>query len=171
MITIRTLQQDDWQAIWKMMEPVFRAGETYSLDRNITQEQAFQFWVSLAMATYVAENSQGELLGSYYLKANQSGQGAHVANCGYVVHAEARGQGVASLMCVHSKKEAQRRNFLAMQFNFVVSSNTGAIRLWEKHGFDVVGTLPRAFLHPSLGYIDAHIMYQLLGSEQRNINL
>ena len=116
------------------------------------------------MHTYVACDASGKIFGTYYIKPNQQGNAAHVCNCGYVVSEAARGMGVATLMCEHSQAVASEAGFLAMQFNFVVSTNTGAIRLWEKLGFQIVGTLPRAFRHPEQGLVDAHVMYKWLQS-------
>ena len=162
MKTIREFRQTDWPEVWAILEPVFRAADTYSFPPDISEQESFRAWVELPAATFVAEDEHGQLLGSYYLKANQPGQGAHVCNCGYVVAERARGQGVASAMCQHSQAEAVRLGFRAMQYNMVVCTNTGAIRLWKKLGFAIVGTLPQAFLHPSVGYVDAFVMYKSL---------
>lgn len=162
MTTIREFNQADWPAVWQILEPVFRAGDTYSFPPDISEQEAFRAWVELPAATFVAADEQGLLLGSYYLKANQPGQGAHVCNCGYVVGAAARGKGIASAMCEHSQQEAIRMGFRAMQYNLVVSTNSGAVRLWQKLGFAIVGKLPQAFLHPSAGYVDAFVMYKSL---------
>lgn len=162
MTIIRPFVPADWQAAWSILEPVFRAGETYSYAADITEDEAWKAWVAAPAATFVAEGDAGHLLGTYYIKANQPGQGAHVCNCGYVVAESARGMGIASLMCEHSQQEARRRGFRAMQYNLVVSTNAGAVRLWQKLGFAIVGTLPEAFLHPSQGYVDAYVMYKRL---------
>lgn len=103
-----------------------------------------------------------EVLGTYYIKTNQTGSGSHVCNCGYKVSASERGKRVATAMCQPSQKTALKLGYKAMQFNFVASSNTRAVRLWEKLEFDMVGTLPKAFNHPKLGYIDALIMHKWL---------
>ena len=103
-----------------------------------------------------------EVLGTYYIKPNQPDLGGHVCNCGYIVSENARGKGIASEMCEHSQHEAVRRGFRSMQYNLVVTTNEGAIRLWKRHGFEVVGTLSEAFRHPQLGYVDAHVMYKKL---------
>jgi ribosomal protein S18 acetylase RimI-like enzyme len=161
-ITIRPIDQKDWRETWKIIEPVFRAGDTYSYAADIMERQAREIWIDHTQATYIAADDAGRLIGTYFLKANQPGQGAHVCNCGYVVAEAARGQGVASAMCEHSQREALRLGFRAMQYNLVVSTNDGAVRLWQKHGFDVVGTLPAAFRHPIKGYVDAYIMYKQL---------
>lgn len=159
-LAIRAATPDDWPAIWSFLEPVFRAGETYSYARDITADQAWQAWMAPAASTFVCTRADGEVVGSYYLKANQPGQGRHVCNCGYVVSPAARGLGAASAMCDHSQQAALALGFRAMQFNLVVSTNDGAVRLWQKLGFQIVGTLPEAFEHPTLGYVDAFVMFK-----------
>ena len=158
---IRRLEEGDWPALWELLRPVFRAGETYAYDPDIDEAGARAAWVEAPAATFVAEDG-GALLGTYYIKPNQPGLGAHVCNCGYVTGAAARGRGVASALCEHSQDEARRMGFVAMQYNLVAATNEGALRLWRKHGFDSVGVLPKAFRHKRLGLVDAHVMYKLL---------
>jgi L-amino acid N-acyltransferase YncA len=158
---IRPAGPSDADAIWSILEPTIRSGETYTLPRVMDREQALGYWFSLDHTVFVAEEDD-EVLGTYYLRANQKGGGAHVGNCGYMTAAKASGRGVATAMCSHSLEYARTLGFRAMQFNFVVSSNLGAIRLWQKFGFETVGRLPGAFLHPSLGYVDALVMYRAL---------
>lgn len=162
-IQIRQFEEIDWPQIQAIIEPVIRAGETYALDPNMTSQEMHQAWIEQPAAIYVAV-LEDEIVGTYYLKRNQAGGGIHVANCGYVTASNAQGKGIAATMCLHSQAEAKRLGFRAMQFNFVVSTNQTAIRLWKKLGFDVVGTLPKAFKHPSQGYVDALVMYKLLQS-------
>lgn len=144
-----------------MLEPVLRAGETYALPRDLSEAAALDYWLGPDRETFVAE-AQGEILGTYYLRANQAGGGAHVCNCGYVTAEAARGRGVARDMCAHSLAIAPARGFRAMQFNFVIGTNEGAIRLWERMGFATIGRLPDAFTHPRLGYVDALVMFRSL---------
>ena len=162
MITIRSMNPTDWPTLWTIIEPVFRAGETYAFSPDISELEAHTAWVEKPQMTYVAEDDSGTILGTYYIKPNQSGPGSHVCNCGYIVAKEARGKGVATLMGQHSQQEAQRLGFRAMQYNCVVSTNTVAIKLWQKLGLEIVGTLPEAFKHPQLGYVDAFVMYKSL---------
>ena len=162
MIEIRLLAEEDWNATWRIMEPVFRAGETYVFSPGITKGEAYQVWVQAPSETFVAVDEKATVLGTYYIKPNQPGLGAHVCNCGYIVAGSARGKGVGSLMCEHSLREAAARGFRAMQYNFVIATNESAIRLWKKHGFAVVGTLPKAFRHPHRGFVDALVMYKHL---------
>lgn len=159
---IRAYREADWPDVWGMLELVFRAGETYCVERDIAEADARRLWVTSVSATYVAEDG-GAVVGTYYLKPNQAGPGAHVCNCGYVVVERARGKGAATAMCVHSQAAAVEMGFWAMQFNHVVSTNVGAIGLWEKLGFEIVGTLPEAFRHPGEGYVDAYVMFKVLG--------
>lgn len=156
---IRPAASTDAGAIWRVLEPILRAGETYTLPRDLAEREALAYWLSPEREVFVAED-RGQVLGTYYLRANQKGGGAHVANCGYVTAPWASGQGVARAMCAHSLDRARARGFRAMQFNFVVSSNERAVRLWQTFGFEIVGRLPGAFLHPALGYVDAYVMYR-----------
>jgi L-amino acid N-acyltransferase YncA len=160
-IVIRSATRDDDEAIWQILEPVLRAGETYTLPREITRSNALAYWFSAGHAVFVAERD-GIIVGMYYLRANQQGGGAHVANCGYMTAQHATGRGVARAMCLHSLDVARQGGFRAMQFNFVVSTNERAVRLWASLGFNTVGRLPGAFLHPTLGYVDALVMYRAL---------
>jgi GNAT superfamily N-acetyltransferase len=139
---------------------VIAAGETYPLDQTISREDAFAYWFQRDAHVYVAEKD-GEVLGSYTLHANQSGGGAHVANAGFIVAKSARGQGIGRAMGEHCLKETRRLGFRAMQFNFVISTNESAVKLWEDLGMKIVGTLPGAFRHPTRGYVDAYVMYQV----------
>src|SRR6266581_1781276 len=160
-MNIRPVGSSDADAIWSILEPTIRAGETYTLPREMDREQALGYWLSPDHAVFVAE-AGGEVLGTYYLRANQKSGGAHVGNCGYMTAANASGRGVTTAMCVHSLEYARTHGFRAMQFNFVVSSNLPAIHLWQKFGFATVGRVPDAFLHPSLGYVDALVMHRTL---------
>lgn len=158
---IRPAEAGDREGVWAILEPVIRAGETYALPRDMTKEEALAYWLGPEREPFVAE-ADGAILGISYIRANQAGGGAHVANAGYMTAPEARGRGVASALCAHSLERARERGFAAMQFNFVVASNTGAIRLWKQHGFEEVGRLPGAFMHPHLGPTDALILFRTL---------
>lgn len=151
----------DADAVWEILAPVLRAGETYTLPRDMGREEAVDYWFAEGHEVFVAEEG-GVVLGTYYLRANQRGGGSHVANCGYMTAPEARGRGVARAMCEHSLERARSRGFRAMQFNCVVCTNEGAVRLWQSCGFATVGRLRNAFLHPKAGYVDALVMYREL---------
>ena len=162
MVTIREATSGDSGAIWNILKLVIREGKTYALDRDMLQSNALMFWMSDDKKTFVAEDDELGLIGTYFLKSNQSGGGAHVCNCGYVTAEAARGKGIARQMCEHSLKVACDLGYRAMQFNCVVSTNIGAVKLWKRLGFDIVGTLPGAFNHPDEGDVDAYVMYQKL---------
>jgi L-amino acid N-acyltransferase YncA len=161
MLAIRPAQASDRDALWSILEPVIRAGHTYTLPSDISREDALSWWSSEDHEVFVAEKD-GAVVGTYFLRANQRGGGSHVANCGYMTAPAATGSGVATALCAHSLERARARGFRAMQFNFVVSTNDRAVRLWQKNGFRIVGQLPKAFLHPELGYTDAYVMYREL---------
>jgi ribosomal protein S18 acetylase RimI-like enzyme len=161
MVTIRAAHSEDQDAVWSILEPVIRAGETYTLARDMSREAALAFWFASGHEVFVAEED-GMVVGTYFLRANHAGGGSHVANCGYITAASAMGKGVARTMCAHSLEHAKKRGFRAMQFNFVVSTNERAVRLWKRLGFEIVGCLPQVFLHPLNGYVDAYVMYRLL---------
>jgi ribosomal protein S18 acetylase RimI-like enzyme len=158
---IRKAQDEDTKAIAEIVVPTIRDGTTYTLDRDLTEEQALNYWLSPDKDTFVAE-VDGAILGTYYMRPNQAGGGRHVCNCGYMTRADATGRGVARTMCLHSLSRARARGYRAMQFNFVVSTNERAVRLWECLGFEIVGRLPKAFDHPTHGLVDALVMYQTL---------
>lgn len=158
---IRSAAPDDRADIWRIIAPVIRAGETYAIDRDLTEDEALALWLGTDRETFVVEEN-GAILGTYFIRQNQGGGGSHVCNCGYITSLEARGRGVARQMCLHSLEHAIDRGYRAMQFNFVVSTNGGAVRLWESLDFAVVGTLPQAFNHPTLGYVDALVMFRQL---------
>jgi ribosomal protein S18 acetylase RimI-like enzyme len=158
---IRPATAEDAPAIWAILEPVIRAGETYALDRDLSRAAALAYWTAPDRETFVVEDD-GAILGTYYLRANQAGGGAHVCNCGYATAQAARGRGVARAMCLHSMTHGRARGFRAMHFNFVVSSNAPAVGLWRSLGFEEAGRLPEAFLHPALGYVDALVMLRPL---------
>lgn len=164
MVTIRPYRPDDASdedALWAMLEPVFRAGETYAVDPAISREDAIAFWTGASHVVWVAE-ADGAPLGVYYIHPNQQGGGSHVCNCGYVTAEAAQGRGVARAMLEHSLDHARSAGYAAMQFNFVVASNERAVRTWAAYGFETVGRLPGAFRHPTLGDVDALVMFRRL---------
>ena len=160
-VSIRRATGADFEQIWAIFRPIIKAGETYAFDPDTTREQAYRLWMEAPLQTFVAELNE-QVVGTYYIKPNQPALGAHVCNCGYMVAGSARGQGVATLMCEHSQTVALKLGFKAMQFNLVVATNTGAIRLWQTLGFDIIGRLPGAFRHRSKGWVDAFVFYKWL---------
>jgi ribosomal protein S18 acetylase RimI-like enzyme len=160
-MVIRPARPEDAGAIWSIIGPTIRAGETYTLDPQMSEADALAYWFSADKETFVAEEN-GAIIGTYFIRPNQAGGGAHVCNCGYMTSAAATGRGIARQMCSHSLDHAKARGYRAMQFNFVVSTNERAIHLWESLGFETIGRLPLAFKHPTHGYVDALVMFQSL---------
>ena len=158
---IRAATAADWSTIWAMLQPVFKGGETYAVARNISADAAHTMWMDAPKATFVCE-TDGQITGTYYIKTNAKGGGAHVCNCGYVVAKDAQGQGIARAMCEHSQIQARDLGYKAMQFNMVLATNAGAVALWHKLGFETVGTLPKAFDHPVAGLTDGFVMFKTL---------
>ena len=170
MLKIREAGDADRDAIWEIFREVIVAGDTYPLDQNISREDALAYWFQRDAQVWVAEN-QGQIVGSYTVHRNQSGGGAHVANAAFIVASSGRGEGIGRAMGDHCLSEARRLGFRAMQFNFVVSTNASAVRLWQDLGMKIAGTLPGAFRHPTRGNVDVYVMYQTLiptkGANQR----
>ena len=160
-MNIREATTDDFEQIWPIFHEVVAAGDTYAYDRDTSKADAYRQWMALPDSTFVAEE-EGKVLGTYYIKKNHPGPGNHVCNCGYMVSSAARGRGLATSMCEHSQEAARGLGFKAMQFNLVVETNEGAARLWKKLGFEIVGTIPRAFRHPEHGYVGAYVMFKWL---------
>lgn len=143
------------------MRAIIREGDSYALPRNMSRRQALALWFAPGTRTYVAIDEAG-IVGTHILKPNQKGGGDHVANAAFMVSERARGKGVGRVMAEHCFAEARRLRFRAMQFNFVIATNKSAIELWHDFGMKIVGTLPKAFRHPTRGYVDAYIMYRCL---------
>ncbi|MFO0957256.1 MAG: GNAT family N-acetyltransferase [Isosphaeraceae bacterium] len=162
MIVIRDYRESDWASLWPLLRGTFQAGDTYAYAPESTEGEIHRAWIEIPSETHVACDEAGEIVGTYFLRPNQPGLGSHVSNCGYIVAPRARGKGVATRMCEHSQARARSLGFAAMQFNFVVSTNEGAVRLWQRLGFAIVGRLPGAFRHRELGYVDAFVMYKRL---------
>ncbi|WP_371055598.1 N-acetyltransferase family protein [Rhodosalinus sp. K401] len=160
-LAIRPAIAADDDAIWAILKPVIEAGDSLVADPRGGRAGALAYWRPPGAETFVAEE-EGRVLGTYYLKPNQPGGGGHVANAGYCTAPWARGRGVARKMLAHSLEEARARGFRAMQFNFVVATNTRAIETWDRAGFTVVGRLPEAFRHPAEGLVDALVMHRRL---------
>jgi ribosomal protein S18 acetylase RimI-like enzyme len=161
MVTIRPAHPSDSGRIFAMLEPVIRAGEVFALPRDMSQQDAIAYWFAPGQEVFVAE-SDDSIVGSYYIRPNQLGGGAHVANCGYLTDNTATGRGIARAMCDHSLEHARARGDRAMQFNFVIRTNERAVRLWQSFDFRILATLPEVFDHPSLGFVDAYVMFREL---------
>ncbi|MDJ0859287.1 MAG: GNAT family N-acetyltransferase [Dinoroseobacter sp.] len=160
-LEVRAVEPGDWPGVWAMLEPVFRAGETYAISPEILEAEARAYWFAPERTTFVAQDGAA-LLGTYYLVANFAGNADHICNCGYVTAAAARGRGVARAMLAHSLTSAREAGFKAMQYNCVVSTNQRAVDLWLANGFSIIGTIPDAFRHPRAGVVEAHVMYRKL---------
>lgn len=159
-LAIRRAEPGDGNAIASIILPVFRAGETYPVPREISAEDALAYWRAPGKTVFLACDRAGDAVGTYYIRANAGGGGDHVCNCGYVTAGAARGRGVARAMLSHSLGTARDRGFRAMQFNFVVVTNGRAVRAWTRAGFRIVGRLPGAFRHPEEGFVDALVMWR-----------
>ncbi|WP_438464666.1 GNAT family N-acetyltransferase [Marinomonas sp. PE14-40] len=155
------MTENDFKLFWPTFETIILAEQTYAFDSQMGYEEALQLWLKSPLKTYVFEED-GVILGSYYIKANAMGPSSHISNCGYMVSETARGKGIARKMCEHSQMVAKELGFTAMQFNSVVSTNKIAIKLWQALGFDIIGTIPKAYKHKELGLVDAYIMHKLL---------
>ena len=158
---IRPAVSADAESIWQVLSPTIRSGETYALPVDMSREGALEHWLHPEHEVFVATQLE-VIVGTYFLRSNQQGGGAHVANSAFMVAPAATGRGIAQAMCEHSLEQARKRGYLAMQFNFVVSTNERAVRLWEHSGFQIVGRLPKAFRHPSAGFVDALVMHRPL---------
>jgi len=160
-VQIRPAHSGDGDAIWRIMEPVIRAGETYSLSRDMARAEALEYWFAPDRSIFVAEEG-GQVVGTCFLRANRPGPGAHVANAGFMVAADHGGRGVGQALCEHVLAAARTQGFQSMLFNFVVAANTRAVRLWQRMGFEIVGRAPDAFQHPHQGMSDVLVMYRKL---------
>ncbi len=161
MIEVRPAVDDDFEAIWRIFRQVVRAADSYPYPPDTGRREAYALWMAPPNRTCVALDG-GEIAGTYFLRPNQPGQGAHVANAGFMVDPDRQGRGVGRAMGVHAVEAARRTGFLAMQFNLVVSTNHRAVALWRDLGFTIVGTVPDAFDHPEHGLVAVHIMYRKL---------
>ena len=161
-IIIRPAREADFEAMWAIFRTLVANGDTYVFGADTTREACHAYWFGPGVQSFVAVMGEERLLGMYKLVANQLDHGNHVANASFMVDPAAQGVGVGRMLGVHCMEEARRAGYLAMQFNFVVSTNLAAVTLWKKLGFSIVGTLPLAYRHAQLGYVDAYVMYQLL---------
>lgn len=158
---IREIRKSDFEVFWPCFKRVVKSQETYAFDPDMSFDEAYQLWCRAPLKTFVFEED-GLVLGSYYIKPNGQGPSNHICNCGYMVNESARGKGIARKLCEHSQKVAVELGFEAMQFNSVVSTNEVAINLWQKLGFSIIGTIPLAYRHGTLGYVDSYVMHKKL---------
>lgn len=158
-MTIRLATPTDHEAVWHIIGNVISTGDTYVFAPDSSREKMLTYWFSADKRTYVAEENS-VILGTFYLKENQMDLGAHIVNAGYMVSENARGKGIGKAMAEFSLVEAKRLGFRGMQFNLVVKTNEKAVKLWLKMGFSIIGEIPEAYKHSSLGFVNAYIMYQ-----------
>ena len=158
---IRAMTSEDFERFWGTFSQIVQAQETYALDAEVSYQHAFELWCARPLKTFIFE-SQGDVRGSYYLKANGEGPSGHICNCGYMVKAAFQGQGIAKRLCEHSQAIAKELGFKAMQFNSVVSSNMAAVNLWKTLGYQIIGTIPKGYQHRQLGYVDCYVMHKFL---------
>lgn len=161
MSEIREAVETDKPAIWQVIKAVIAGGDTYVFAPGTPEDEMMAYWFSPEKCNYVAVIG-GEVVGTFWLKANQPGLGSHVGNAAYMVAPAAAGKGIGKQIAVWSLDEARRLGFSAMQFNFVVASNTVAVKLWQSVGFEIIGEIPDAFNHAINGLTNAYIMYRKL---------
>jgi GNAT superfamily N-acetyltransferase len=154
----------DYGEIWEIFRNVIRTGDTYVFDPTTPKEALHKLWLADGMDTFVAIDDDDKILGTYFIKPNQIDLGSHIANCGYMVNPHHHGKGIGKLLCEHSIDFARQKGYLGMQFNIVVSTNTNAVNLWKKLGFEIIGTTPKGFRHKLLGLVDTYIMFKDLTS-------
>ena len=160
-MTIRPATAGDAAAIWKIFKAVVEPGDTYSFTSDTTEKEAVAYFLGPGITSFVAED-QGRVVGMYKLIPNRIGRGSHVSNASFMVDPAAHGKGIGHSLGEHCLDEARRQGYDAMQFNFVVSTNAAGVALWKKLGFEIVGTLPKAFDHAALGKVDAYVMHRFL---------
>jgi L-amino acid N-acyltransferase YncA len=160
-VTIRRATEADFESMWSIFRDVIASGDTYTFAPDTPREDALAYWLGPGIVSFVAE-ADGRIVGMYKIVQNQRDLGSHVANASFMVDPSYSGKGAGRQMGVHCLREARHNGFRAMQFNFVVSTNVAALALWKSLGFAIVGTLPGAFRHRDLGYVDAHVMYRSL---------
>jgi len=158
---IRQATEEDIEQVWTIFKEVIKTGDTYTFSPNTPKTDIKKYWFADYMTTFVAEQ-QGEILGTYIIKPNQIGSGSHIANCSYMVHPKEHGKGIGKKMCEHSLSFAKQAGYYGIQFNIVVSTNHGAVHVWKKFGFKIIGTTPKGFRHPELGLVDTYIMFKEL---------
>ena len=164
--SVQPATEADWPGIWEIFHDVVQGGDTYSYAPDTSEALAREVWCGAGKygtgaAAFVVKDG-AKVIGTYSLRRNHYGLGDHIANAGYMVHRDYRGQGVARALCVHSLAEAKRQGCLSMQFNYVVSTNTRAVELWQSLGFAIIGISPKSYRHATLGLVDIYIMHRFL---------
>ena len=160
-MTIRHATPADADAIWQIFQAVVAPGDTYSFASDTSESEAVAYFLGPGITAFVAVDD-GRVVGMYKLIANRLDRGSHVSNASFMVDPTVHGKGIGRALGEHCLEEARRQGYDAMQFNFVVSTNTAGVALWKKLGFSIVGTLPKAFEHAQLGRVDAYVMHRFL---------
>ena len=158
---IRMAAAADFAEIWPLFQAVISSGDSYVFTPDTPEQDAYDYWFGAGVRCWVALH-EGRVVGMYKLIDNQRGLGNHVANASFMVDGEARGLGIGKALGLHCIEQATALGYRAIQFNFVVSTNTLAVALWQKLGFEIIATLPGAFNHRQLGYVDAYVMHRAL---------
>ncbi|MEY9965118.1 L-amino acid N-acyltransferase YncA [Streptacidiphilus sp. MAP12-16] len=165
---IREAVAQDWDAVWPFFHQIVAAGETYTYPRDLDEERARSMWMLQPPSrTVVAvDEASGAVLGTAKMNPNHMGGASHIASASFMVDPAHAGRGVGRALGEYVLGWARAEGYRAMQFNAVVESNTRAVALWKSLGFEIVGTLPEGYLHPTLGYVGLHIMYQRLQADR-----
>lgn len=159
--TFRTAGIEDWPSIFRIFSAVTSSGDTYPYPPDTSEEDARRIWMAPQNGVYVA-CVDDVVVGTSYVRPNMVGLGDHVANAGWMIDPEYQGRGVGRPFAEYVLAEARRTGFVAMQFNAVVATNTNALALWQKLGFEIVGTIPDAYRHAEHGLTAVHVMYRQL---------
>lgn len=159
---IRDATIADWPAIWAFMREIVAAGDTFSWDPEISEEQARGIWLAPAPRQTLAAVDGARLLGSAILGPNHAGPGSHVATASFMADPGAAGRGVGRALGEAVVARARAAGYRAIQFNAVVETNVRALHLWRSLGFEVLATIPEAFAHPEHGYVGLCVMYRRL---------
>ena len=160
-LEFRLAKPQDRKALWEIIRPIIRKGGTYVFSPDISEQEMMDYWMNPDKSTFVAE-IDGKIVGTFYLKPNQPGLGNHVCNAGFMVDEMESGKGIGRQMGLFALEEAKKSGYTAMQFNFVVSANQAAVKLWQSLGFDIIGEIPEAYRHPEKGLVGVYVMYRKL---------
>jgi GNAT superfamily N-acetyltransferase len=161
-VEIRDAVDSDWAGVWRFLQPIVAAGDTYCWPTDTSEDAARTWWMGKPGGRVLVAVDHGVVVGTAEIHPNQPAAGSHVANAGFMVAPSAAGSGVGRALAHRVLEVAAGDGYLAMQFNAVVETNAPAIRLWESLGFKVLATVPEAFRHPDRGLVGLHIMHRLL---------